>query len=74
MANERAINNGKWQSSLTGRMAEDDVCIDVDNFKDKGCELKFEFDAQEQAIINLNEKQKQQLIKKLLEDEFGDPT
>ena len=73
MAKERAINNAKWESSLSGRMASDDVCIDVDNFEQKGCELKFEFDAQEQAIIILDEKQKQQLIKKLLEDKFGDP-
>ena len=60
------VNNAKWSSSLDGRLASDDVCIDVEPFKDGSVEIHFEFDAQEQATIKLSEEQKQQLIKKLL--------
>jgi hypothetical protein len=65
MAKERAINNANWQSSLDGRMASDDVCIETAVHKDGSAELQFEFDAQESAIIILTEKQKEQLIRKL---------
>ena len=60
------INNAKWESSIDGRLAEDDVCIEVvPSFQDGSVEIHLEFDAQEQAIIKLSEEQKQQLISKL---------
>ena len=65
MAKERAINNVKWHSSLDGRMASDDVCIEVEVGKDNSVEVHFEFDAQEQAIIKLSEDQKEDLIRRL---------
>ena len=64
---KKAVNNAKWDSSISGRMASDDVCIETEHNKfDDSVELHLTFDSQEQAIIKLNEEQKQQLIKKLL--------
>lgn len=60
------INNAKWQSSISGRLAGDDICIEVLPNSDGSTEIHLSFDAQEQAIIQLSVEQKQQLIKKLL--------
>lgn len=60
------INNAKWESSMDGRLAEDDVCIGVRNNHHNGsAEIHISFDAQEDAIIKLSEEQKRQLISKL---------
>ena len=51
---------------MDGRLSNDDVCIGVrSNHHDGSVEIHLEFDAQEQAIIKLNEEQKRQLISKL---------
>ena len=61
----RLVNNAKWSSSLDGRLASDDVCIDVVKRKSGELELHLEFDAQEQAIISLSVEQRQKLLELL---------
>ena len=60
------INNAKWESSMDGRLAKDDVCIGVRNdYRNGSAEIHISFDAQEDAIIKLSEEQKRELISKL---------